>query len=44
MVFQNYALYPHMSVADNMAFALKMAKVPGDERRKRVRTRRRSSA
>ena len=28
MVFQNYALYPHMSVADNMAFALKMAKVP----------------
>ncbi len=36
MVFQNYALYPHMSVADNMAFALKMAKVPADERRKRV--------
>src|SRR5262245_7456781 len=36
MVFQNYALYPHMSVADNMAFALKMAKVPSDERRKRV--------
>jgi multiple sugar transport system ATP-binding protein len=36
MVFQNYALYPHMSVADNMAFALKMAKVPGDERKKRV--------
>ena len=30
MVFQNYALYPHMSVADNMGFALKMAKVPGD--------------
>ena len=30
MVFQNYALYPHMSVADNMAFALKMAKVPTD--------------
>lgn len=28
MVFQNYALYPHMSVADNMAFALKMAKSP----------------
>ena len=28
MVFQNYALYPHMTVADNMAFALKMAKVP----------------
>jgi multiple sugar transport system ATP-binding protein len=36
MVFQNYALYPHMSVADNMAFALKMAKVPTDERKKRV--------
>jgi multiple sugar transport system ATP-binding protein len=36
MVFQNYALYPHMSVADNMAFALKMAKVPADERRRRV--------
>ena len=36
MVFQNYALYPHMSVADNMAFALKMAKVPADERKRRV--------
>jgi len=36
MVFQNYALYPHMSVADNMGFALKMAKVPKDERDKRV--------
>src|SRR5690242_16963022 len=36
MVFQNYALYPHMTVADNMAFALKMAKVPADERRRRV--------
>jgi multiple sugar transport system ATP-binding protein len=36
MVFQNYALYPHMSVADNMAFALKMAKVPTEERNKRV--------
>jgi multiple sugar transport system ATP-binding protein len=36
MVFQNYALYPHMSVADNMAFALKMAKVAPDERKKRV--------
>ena len=31
MVFQNYALYPHMTVYDNMAFALKMAKVPKDE-------------
>ncbi len=36
MVFQNYALYPHMTVADNMAFALKMAKVPDEERKKRV--------
>ncbi|HEY7042757.1 MAG TPA: sn-glycerol-3-phosphate ABC transporter ATP-binding protein UgpC [Nocardioidaceae bacterium] len=36
MVFQNYALYPHMTVADNMAFALKMAKVPSAERRRRV--------
>jgi len=36
MVFQNYALYPHMSVADNMAFALKMAKVPAAERQQRV--------
>ncbi|WP_139977979.1 ABC transporter ATP-binding protein [Nocardioides litoris] len=36
MVFQNYALYPHMSVADNMGFALKMAKVPEAERKKRV--------
>ena len=36
MVFQNYALYPHMSVEDNMAFALKLAKVPEADRRKRV--------
>src|ERR671913_603765 len=36
MVFQNYALYPHLSVADNMAFALRMAKVPAEERQKRV--------
>ncbi|WP_372735889.1 ABC transporter ATP-binding protein [Nocardioides sp.] len=36
MVFQNYALYPHMSVAENMAFSLKMAKVPEEERRRRV--------
>ncbi len=36
MVFQNYALYPHMSVADNMSFALKMAKVPKAEQRQRV--------
>ncbi len=36
MVFQNYALYPHMSVSDNMAFALKMAGVSKDERATRV--------
>ena len=36
MVFQNYALYPHMSVGENMAFSLKMAKVKEDERKKRV--------
>ena len=36
MVFQNYALYPHMSVADNMAFSLKMAKVGKEERMERV--------
>jgi multiple sugar transport system ATP-binding protein len=36
MVFQNYALYPHMTVADNMGFALKIAKVPAEERRRRV--------
>ncbi|ACZ86426.1 ABC transporter ATP-binding protein [Streptosporangium roseum] len=37
MVFQNYALYPHMSVADNMGFALRVTKVPKDERDRRVR-------
>ena len=31
MVFQNYALYPHMTVFDNMAFGLKLRKVPKDE-------------
>jgi multiple sugar transport system ATP-binding protein len=36
MVFQNYALYPHMSVAENMGFALKIAGVKKEERRKRV--------
>ena len=36
MVFQNYALYPHMSVFDNMAYGLKIAKVPLDEIQKRV--------
>lgn len=37
MVFQNYALYPHMSVYDNMAFGLKIRKLPKDEIDKRVR-------
>jgi multiple sugar transport system ATP-binding protein len=36
MVFQNYALYPHMSVYDNMAFGLKLRKVPKAEIRQRV--------
>ncbi|MBE3562707.1 MAG: sn-glycerol-3-phosphate ABC transporter ATP-binding protein UgpC [Hydrogenibacillus schlegelii] len=36
MVFQNYALYPHMTVYDNMAFGLKLRKVPKDEIRRRV--------
>jgi multiple sugar transport system ATP-binding protein len=36
MVFQNYALYPHMSVAENMAFALKIQKVSKDEITRRV--------
>ncbi|MCK2182525.1 sn-glycerol-3-phosphate import ATP-binding protein UgpC [Halomonas getboli] len=36
MVFQNYALYPHMSVADNMGYALKNRGVPKAERRRRV--------
>lgn len=36
MVFQNYALYPHMTVADNMGFALKIAGTPKDEVRARV--------
>ncbi len=37
MVFQSYALYPHMSVADNMGFALKLAKVSKEEIDRRVR-------
>ena len=36
MVFQNYALYPHMSNFENMAYGLKLAKVPADEIRQRV--------
>jgi multiple sugar transport system ATP-binding protein len=37
MVFQNYALYPHMTVAGNMGFALKLKKTPKDEITRRVR-------
>jgi multiple sugar transport system ATP-binding protein len=37
MVFQNYALYPHMTVAENMGFALKLGKVGKEERTARVR-------
>ena len=36
MVFQNYALYPHMTVFDNMAYSLKLAKLPKPEIRERV--------
>src|SRR5437773_7833140 len=36
MIFQNYALYPHMSARDNMAFGLKLRKVAKRERKKRV--------
>jgi multiple sugar transport system ATP-binding protein len=36
MVFQNYALYPHMTVRENMGFALKLAKTPQDEIDKKV--------
>src|SRR6478609_7625066 len=37
MVFQNYALYPHMTVADNMAFSLKLKGAPKSEIDKRVK-------
>src|SRR5262245_18434124 len=36
MVFQNYALYPHMTVEENLAFGLKLRKTPKDEQRRRV--------
>ncbi|MBR4634887.1 MAG: sn-glycerol-3-phosphate ABC transporter ATP-binding protein UgpC [Clostridia bacterium] len=36
MVFQNYALYPHMTVFDNLAFALKLRKTPKDEIKRKV--------
>jgi multiple sugar transport system ATP-binding protein len=37
MVFQNYALYPHMTVADNLAYGLKLRRMPRQERDERVR-------
>ena len=37
MVFQNYALYPHMTVGENIGYPLKVARVPRDERERRVR-------
>src|ERR671930_250672 len=37
MVFQNYALYPYLSVADNIGFPLKIARVKKNERARRVR-------
>ena len=37
MVFQNYALYPHMSVYENMAFGLKLRKMPKDEIDRKVK-------
>src|SRR6476469_6009533 len=36
MVFQNYALYPHMTVAENIGFALRMRKVPKAEAKRRI--------
>ncbi len=36
MVFQNYALYPHMTVRDNLAFSLKLRKIPKDDARRQV--------
>src|SRR2546421_11306762 len=36
LVFQNYALYPHMTVRENMAFPLKLAKVPEEEVNRKV--------
>ncbi|WP_421916126.1 sn-glycerol-3-phosphate ABC transporter ATP-binding protein UgpC [Mesorhizobium sp.] len=37
MVFQNYALYPHMNVADNIGYSLKVARIPRAERMQRIR-------
>ena len=38
MVFQNYALYPHMTVRENLEFSLKLAKLPRDVREERIRS------
>ena len=38
MVFQTYALYPHMTVAENMAFSLRLAGMPKEQRLERART------
>jgi len=43
MVFQNYALYPHMSVYDNMAFGLKLRGIPKPEIAARVQGGRRAA-
>ena len=37
MVFQNYALYPHMTVQENIAFGLKLRRVPKEERERKAR-------
>jgi oligogalacturonide ABC transporter ATP-binding protein len=42
MVFQNYALYPHMTVRENLAFGLKLSKLPKDQIEAQVTKRRKS--
>ena len=44
MVFQSYALYPHLSVYENIAFGLRLKKMPKDEIDARVQTRRDASS
>jgi oligogalacturonide transport system ATP-binding protein len=44
MVFQNYALYPHMTVRENLAFGLKLSKLPKDQIEPRLTKRRKSSS
>ena len=43
MVFQNYALYPHMNVFDNITYGLKVRGIPADERKRRAEFRRASA-